>query len=126
MSNALLALSRYRSQGRAFGSGRIRLLHVKGDSMEPTCKRDDYVLYVPIKRTFGDGLYVIECAGEPVINRVSTHTDRRGHVRLSYDNPRYARTDYVPRQVFMDGMLGYVVATVNIKDHQLLWEAING
>lgn len=99
----------------AAGATRPRLMPIEGDGMEPTLRHGDYVAVVPIDRFRCDGLYVLERFGVTDVYRCQT--DFAGKIIVWHDNRRYGGKRY-PLTVaqFNEGVVGYVVATVNVLD----------
>jgi len=69
----------------------MRLMPVENDTMEPTLRSGDAVGVVPVDRFRGEGVYVIESGGFPLIFRC--RHERNGRIFLWRDNKRYSTLD---------------------------------
>lgn len=96
----------------------LRLISVVGDSMEPTLRRGDFALALPISDWAGAGLYVLHppYGGEEIF-RVEKIVARPSFGLLS-DNGRYSARE-VPSKWFLAAVAAKIVFTVNVVDRHL-------
>ncbi|RMI21392.1 S24 family peptidase [Sinorhizobium meliloti] len=105
-------------------SDRFRIHAVTGDSMEPTLKaRRDYVLLAPVCTYVGEGIYVFSQDVWMDFYRVTPNLDGKGNLRLFRDNKQYQDL-IVTREQFEEGVVGFVVAEIKVKNERFLREAM--
>jgi hypothetical protein len=96
-----------------------RFVRVQGDHMEPTLTFRDYVAVVPTSGWHGDGLYLMDVFGEPVVYRAQNYIG--SHFEIWGDRPGSVRSK-LTRAEFFEGLLGVVAATVKVSHPALLEE----
>lgn len=95
--------------------GNLHMIHILGDSMEPTLKkRGEVVVDGNQTRILDDGIYVIQSEGQIFVKRVQRNLD--GTLTLLSDNKHYPPM-HVPKAMMPSlRVLGRVVRQVNIDD----------
>ncbi len=89
-----------------------RIVQVEGDHMEPTLRGGrDYVVCLPIDHYAGEGLYVIDQLGLPLVYRFES--DFQGGIAMLRDNKLYReQPPSLTRQQFEQMVLAKVVAKI--------------
>ena len=97
------------------GIRNLHMIHIIGDSMEPTLKkRGEVIVDGSQTRIFDDGIYVIQSEGQIFVKRVQRNLD--GTLTLLSDNKHYPPM-HVPKAVLPSlRILGRVIRQVNIDD----------
>ncbi|PST27222.1 hypothetical protein C7U60_02770 [Mesorhizobium plurifarium] len=104
-------------------SDNFRVHLINGDSMEPTLKaRRDYVLLAPVSTYVGEGIYAISQGVWMDFYRVTPVLDGKGSLLLFRDNKHYQEV-ILSREQFEEGVVGFVVAEIKVKDERFLREA---
>jgi phage repressor protein C with HTH and peptisase S24 domain len=85
----------------------LHLIPIIGDGMEPTFRRGDYALALPVSTYDGEGVYVLDVGfGPSAIYRVAKNVGTPTFTMWS-DNPIYE-----PKEVASDWFLGAVRAKI--------------
>lgn len=104
-----------------FGSSRVRLYPIEGDTMEPTFRRGDFAIVAPCDRYDYEGVYIIDDDHFMAIYRVERALG--GMARLTVDNPLYPPI-LLPFGRFEEMIIGFVVGSIKIGDHRKLNAAL--
>ena len=88
-----------------------RFMPMIGDSMVPTVGPGDLVAVLPTSEFRGEGLYVIDVAGEPNVVRVQSMGN--GMLGILYDHPAYNGRAMLAADL-PDALLGKVFAICRV------------
>ncbi len=92
------------------------------ENMEPTLRRGDAVLVdTKITEYSGEGLYVLDNGGEPLVYRLMSSCQiNKPEILLILDNKNYGPSEWVPREQANEIILGKVMALGVVVDRKLL------
>lgn len=74
----------------------LRMIPVKGDSMEPTILDESHIIIDISQRENIDGIYAINLGGSIMVKRLQFNLD--GNIEIISDNPKYERKIYNPKE----------------------------
>ena len=102
----------------AYQSSRLRIVLVDSDNMEPTLRKGDCVMVLPVTQFEYDTIYAID-RGDGLVIVIRAYQARYGMIRLQRDNelyPRSDRDDLVDLDWFNEHVVGLVVADIKLRD----------
>lgn len=89
-----------------------RCMPVVGDYMEPTFRHGDIAGVVPFDGWHGDGLYVLDVGGSPLICRCQHFMGKDGCIEYWTDNPAHTPKTMISREDFIDIAIARVVGVL--------------
>lgn len=105
-------------------SPKLRTFPITGDTMEPTLRRGDFVMAVPVTRYLREGIYIVEDNGFPTVYRVQ-RWNGANELRMVQDHPALQRSpQIIARDLFDDRVIGLVVARINVMEPTALRNAV--
>lgn len=89
-----------------------RFMPVIGDYMEPTFRHGDIAGVMPFDGWHGDGLYVLDVGGSPLICRCQHIMGKDGCVEYWTDNPSHTPKTMISRGDFLEIAMARVVCVM--------------
>ncbi len=110
-------------EGTDFLSSKFRMHPITSDTMEPSMRRGDFAVCVPVMTWTGEGIYIIEDGGDTEIWRVCRTGDDQ--LRLTHDHEALRdRPLFVSVEWFNEHVVGVTVAHIRVTDSARLRRAI--
>lgn len=104
MEREKLMMEQYLAEWLGSEQGAIRIVPVRGDSMVPTLRPDQWVAIDTRDRDPAPGIFAIFDGLGIVLMRVDPIPSRRHpRLKLSYDNPRYLGVECSPAEAQIEG-----------------------
>ncbi len=109
--------------GGDFLSPKFRMHPITSDTMEPAMRRGDFAVCVPVMTWTGEGIYIVENAGDTELYRVCRSGDAQ--LRLTQDHEALSRLpQFVSMDWFAEHVVGVAVAHIKVVDSKRLRQAV--